>query len=77
MTAYRQRKIREAESLVIEALNAGKLTVEFDDYFVLIRKNKNDAVQVWYDGTILDPSVQLDLQKVMSANDVRRYLKMS
>ena len=77
MTAYRQRKIRESEILVIDALNAGKISVEFDEYFVLLRKNKADAVQVWYDGAILNPKVQLDLQKIMSAKEAREFLKIA
>ena len=77
MNAYRQRKIRESEILVIDALNAGKISVEFDEYFVLLRKNKTDAVQVWYDGAILNPKVRLDLQKIMSAKEVREFLKIA
>ena len=75
MTEYRQRKIRQAELVLIDALNAN-LPVEFFDYYASIKGN-GYILLVWCNGDINNAKVRLDLQTNISAKLARESLKLS
>jgi len=74
MTEYRKRKIRQAELVLIDALNAGLLVECFDCYTSV--KGKGYILHFWYNGDINNAKVRLDLQTNISAKLARESLKL-